>query len=110
MTRACLVAIPLGTLLAAAVAPLPVASDETPRVQFRRGTRHAGLDFRHTSGAFGKKYLPETMGSGCAFLDYDNDGWLDLFLVNSTRFPGRAGGARSTPPSSATPATAVSRT
>lgn len=45
-------------------------------------TRTAGLDFRHNSGAFGSKYLPETMGPGCAFLDYDGDGWLDILLAN----------------------------
>ena len=72
-------------------APPSRVLEGAPRIQFKRGTRHAGLDFRHTSGAFGKKYLPETMGSGCAFLDYDNDGWLDVFLVNSTRFPGQPG-------------------
>jgi hypothetical protein len=54
-------------------------------------TRAAGLTFRHNSGAFGRKYLPETMGAGCAFLDYDNDGWQDLFLVNSTGWPGQSG-------------------
>ena len=31
----------------------------------------------------GKHYLPETTGAGCAFLDYDNDGWMDIYLVNS---------------------------
>jgi hypothetical protein len=60
-------------------------------MQFKHGARYAGLDFRHESGAFGKKYLPETMGSGCALFDYDGDGWLDVFLVNSTRFPGQDG-------------------
>ena len=69
----------------------PVSSDGAPRIQFRQGRRHAGLDFRHTSGAFGQKYLPETIGSGVAVFDYDGDGWLDVFLVNSTRFPGQAG-------------------
>jgi len=39
------------------------------------------------SGAFGKKYLPETIGAGCAFLDYDNDGWQDILLVNSMDWP-----------------------
>lgn len=51
-------------------------------------TRSAGIDFHHNSGAFGAKYLPETMGSGCAFLDYDNDGWLDILLVNGCDWPG----------------------
>jgi enediyne biosynthesis protein E4 len=45
-------------------------------------TGDAGIRFHHTSGAFGAKYLPETLGPGCAFLDYDGDGWLDLLLVN----------------------------
>ena len=54
-------------------------------------TGAAGLRFIHNSGAFGKKYLPETMGSGCAFLDIDNDGWQDIFLINSTNWPRHAG-------------------
>jgi len=51
-------------------------------------TRAAGIDFRHNSGAFGRKYLPETLGAGCAFLDYDNDGWQDILLVNGRDWPG----------------------
>ena len=43
-------------------------------------TSPAGIDFQHNSGAFGGKYLPETLGPGCAFLDYDNDGWQDILL------------------------------
>src|SRR2546427_8886763 len=46
-------------------------------------TATAGIDFRHNSGAFGEKYLPETLGAGCAFFDYDNDGWQDILLVRS---------------------------
>ena len=45
-------------------------------------TAAAGLAFRHNNGAFGRKLLPETLGSGCAFLDYDGDGWQDILLVN----------------------------
>jgi hypothetical protein len=56
-------------------------------VQFVNVAREAGIAFQHNSGAFGKKYLPETLGSGCAFLDYDNDGWLDILLVNSMDWP-----------------------
>ncbi len=48
----------------------------------------AGVHFIHNNGAFGKKYLPETMGSGCAFVDYDNDGNQDIILINGTDFPG----------------------
>jgi hypothetical protein len=51
-------------------------------------TAQAGIKFRHNSGAFGAKYLPETMGPGCAFLDYDGDGWLDILLVNGMEWPG----------------------
>ena len=49
----------------------------------------AGIAFRHENGAFGRKYLPETMGSGVAILDYDGDGWEDLLFVNGTGFPGQ---------------------
>jgi hypothetical protein len=58
--------------------------------QFADVTTAAGIRFRHTSGAFGKKYLPETMGSGCAFLDVDGDGWQDILFVQSMQWPGRA--------------------
>jgi enediyne biosynthesis protein E4 len=51
-------------------------------------TAKAGIDFRHNSGAYGGKLLPETLGSGCAFLDYDADGWQDILLVNSMDWPG----------------------
>lgn len=57
-------------------------------VQFTDITRQAGITFKHNNGAFGKKYLPETMGAGCAFLDYNNDGWPDILLINGMDFPG----------------------
>jgi hypothetical protein len=50
-------------------------------------TAQAGIRFKHNSGAFGKKYLPETIGAGCAFIDYDNDGWQDALFVNSSDWP-----------------------
>ena len=71
----------------AAAAPDPPASP----VQFTDVSAVAKIAFKHTSGAFGKKYLPETMGAGGAFLDFDNDGWQDIFLVNSKNWPGRPG-------------------
>ena len=52
-------------------------------------TQKAGITFRHESGAFGKKYLPETMGAGGAFFDADGDGAQDLVFVNSMSWPGR---------------------
>jgi enediyne biosynthesis protein E4 len=51
-------------------------------------TSAAGLQFHHNSGAYGGKLLPETLGSGCAFLDYDADGWQDILLINSMDWPG----------------------
>lgn len=64
------------------------AAPETSSIQFRDVTRQAGIRFVHNNGAFGKKYLPETMGPGVAFIDYDNDGWPDIFLVNGMDWPG----------------------
>jgi hypothetical protein len=51
-------------------------------------TSQAGIHFQHNSGAYGGKLLPETLGSGCAFLDYDGDGWQDILLVNAMDWPG----------------------
>ena len=56
--------------------------------QFTDVTSQAGIPFHHNSGAYGGKLLPETLGSGCAFLDYDADGWPDILLVNSMDWPG----------------------
>ncbi|NQV32092.1 MAG: CRTAC1 family protein [Phycisphaeraceae bacterium] len=52
-------------------------------------TKSAGISFKHHSGAFGKKYMPETMGAGCAFFDFNNDGLQDLLLVNGRDWPER---------------------
>jgi hypothetical protein len=51
-------------------------------------TTKAGIQFRHNSGAYGGKLLPETLGAGCAFLDYDGDGWQDILLINGMDWPG----------------------
>src|SRR5687768_5792400 len=56
-------------------------------VSFTDVSQTAGIDFVHHSGAVGKKYMPETVGSGCAFLDYDGDGGMDLLYVNGTDWP-----------------------
>jgi enediyne biosynthesis protein E4 len=45
----------------------------------------SGIAWRHVNGRSPQAYLPETTGAGCAFLDYDNDGWMDIYLVNSGR-------------------------
>jgi hypothetical protein len=76
--------LPAGLLFAGASAPAPA--------QFTDATAAAGIRFRHVSGATGKKYLPETMGSGLAFFDADGDADPDLFFVNSR--PWTAGGGR----------------
>ncbi len=59
-------------------------------VVFTEVTRKAGIDFQHANAATGEKYLIETMGPGCAFLDYDADGYLDIFFVNGAALPGYA--------------------
>ncbi len=70
--------------------PLIGAASAAPDPGFRLAdvTAQAGINFHHNSGAFGAKYLPETLGPGCAFLDYDGDGWLDILLVNGADWPG----------------------
>ncbi len=62
-------------------------------VTFTDVTSSAGIHFAHNSGRSGKRYLPETLGSGCAFLDVDGDGWLDILLVNGKDWSPRAGGS-----------------
>src|SRR5687768_14888095 len=82
---------PQNNQAAAAATPSPTPSPTPPRpsgaIDFTDVTAEGGIRFKHNSGAFGKKYMPETIGSGCAFLDYDNDGWQDILLVNSMDWP-----------------------
>jgi len=82
----------LGAAFALAVAAaLPGGSSSGPAippVTFRDVTQQSGIRFVHNNGAFGKKFLPETLGPGVAFIDYDNDGWPDIFLVNGMDWPG----------------------
>ena len=69
----------------------PVSPGDTlqadPAVPFGDRTRAMGIDFRHQNGASAQKHLVETMGSGCALLDYDGDGRLDVLLINGGRTP-----------------------
>jgi hypothetical protein len=74
---------------AATLVPVSVFAQTPPGLRFVDVTGPAGIRFRHNSGAYGGKLLPETMGSGCAFLDYDADGWQDILLVNGRDWPGR---------------------
>src|SRR5271165_3652315 len=68
--------------------PLLAVAGTDPGFRLVNVTKAAGIDFEHNSGAFDAKFLPETLGAGCAFLDYDGDGWLDILLVNGTDWPG----------------------
>lgn len=62
------------------------------RMRFEDITESAGIGFVHETGAFGRKWMPETMGSGGAFLDYDGDDLPDLLLVNGSLWPGHESG------------------
>jgi hypothetical protein len=81
--------LPLGVILVAfaATAPSPVT--------FTDVTAQAGIHFTHNAGKTGKKYLPETLGAGCAFFDFDGDGWSGILLINSKDWTPR--GRRSLP-------------
>ena len=64
------------------------ANSASSAFRFTDVTSGAGIQFQHNSGAYGGKLLPETLGSGCAFLDYDADGWQDILLINGMDWPG----------------------
>jgi hypothetical protein len=65
----------------------PAQQLQNPGLRLVDVTSAAGIQFQHNSGAYGGKLLPETLGSGCAFFDYDADGWQDILLVNSMDWP-----------------------
>lgn len=75
-------ALPLFVTIGLLAAALPVFTDVTAA---------SGIRFVHNNGAFGRKYQPETLGSGVLVLDIDRDGWQDLLFINSTNWPGRRG-------------------
>jgi hypothetical protein len=60
-----------------------------PKAAFTDVTAQSGITFVHNNGAYGDKLLPETMGGGVAFLDFDNDNLPDLLFVNSTYWPNK---------------------
>ena len=82
------------TVAAPFVSPEYQEKEESlPTVEFRRANEAAGVLFRHVNGAIGGKYLPETMGGGCAFFDYDGDQDQDLLFVSSCTWPWDAAGS-----------------
>jgi hypothetical protein len=81
-------------LAAPQVAERPAAA--VPQIKFTDITASAGISFKHFNGATGEKLLPETMGGGVAFFDYDGDGLPDLLFINSTSWPWTPGGAQTT--------------
>jgi len=85
VTRRCFLLAALA-LITPSLWSAPPAQD--PGFRLTDVTTQAGVRFKHNSGAFGGRYLPETMGSGCAFLDFDNDGWPDILLINGMDWPG----------------------
>src|SRR5258706_15532687 len=84
----------LATILALALATMVAqhkgngGTPETSAILFRDVTQTSGIRFVHNNGAFGKRFLPETMGPGIAFIDYDNAGWPEIFLVNGMDWSG----------------------
>jgi hypothetical protein len=78
------VAVSLGSILLS----LPVRTHAEEHITLRDITAQAGIHFVHNNGAFGQRWLPETMGPGCAFIDYDNDGYPDILLVNGSDWTG----------------------
>jgi hypothetical protein len=83
------VAVLVGTVILAGLAAVRAGGLQTD-TGFRLVdvTAKAGISFTHNNGAFGGKYLPETLGSGTAFLDFDSDGWQDILLLNGSDWPG----------------------
>jgi len=78
-------------LLAVACAAFILAADnrDSPAIRLTDVTVQAGIHFTHNAGRTGRKYLPETLGAGCAFFDADGDGWPDILLVNGKDFTPR---------------------
>ncbi|HEY1213032.1 MAG TPA: VCBS repeat-containing protein, partial [Bryobacteraceae bacterium] len=82
LTFGAVLCAPALCLLTAAAASAPA-----PAIQFADITNKAGIHFSHHSGLTGKKFLPETLGAGCAFIDIDGDGWPSILLINGKDFP-----------------------
>src|SRR5256714_11278077 len=68
---------------ATALVEIPLCADQSGPLFIEVPPTSSGIQWVHDNAMSPKRYLPETMGPGCAFLDFDNDGWMDIFLVNS---------------------------
>ena len=79
----------LAVLASLSVVTVIAATIPGPALVFTDVTAQSGIHFTHNAGRSGKKYLPETLGSGCAFLDVDGDGWPDILLLNGKDFTPR---------------------
>ncbi len=79
---------PPADYLAPATGATSVSVAALPAVSYTDVTAEAGIGFRHENGSFGKKFLPETMGSGVVLFDADGDGRTDIFILNGARWPG----------------------
>ena len=84
----------ISLLLVTGCRPAPPSASppsQNTTIRFQDVTEKAGLHFSRINGAKGKYYMPETMGGGGAFFDYDNDGYLDILLVNGSWWGGHSG-------------------
>ena len=96
--RISIVLISLTALIMTALcANLALGQSAPTGVHFTDITQQAGIRFVHNNGAFGKKYLPETLGPGCAFIDFDNDGYPDIIMVNGEDWTGHPKSGKTTP-------------
>src|SRR5881394_1716850 len=73
----------LAVLIVLGVTAKDYPQDASSAVTFTDVTKQAGITWMHDNAISPERYLPETVGAGCVFFDYDNDGWMDVYLVNS---------------------------
>lgn len=92
MLRATLLTILCLSAGCRSLSPEPTPPSATTTLRFRDVTQEAGLTLLRQNGAFGRRWMPETMGGGGAFLDYDQDGWQDILILNNPAWPGRKSG------------------